>query len=65
MKKENILMMAILIIIFGIFVVLGIFVTKTTPTQQEVLEELKLCRDNNFDAYQVGSGHWFCKPKDI
>jgi len=48
-------------VLFLVWIIMGSTPTQQ-PTQQEAIQELKLCRDNNFDAYQSVSGHWYCKP---
>ena len=57
-----------LIILIMYLIVYGI--SKILPTNEEVragqirnVESIKLCTDNNLDAYQVDGGDWYCKPK--
>ena len=45
--------------------------SKIMPTDEEVkqiqvnrVEQIKLCLDNNLDAYKVDNGDWYCKPKE-
>lgn len=31
--------------------------------REERVREIKLCLDNNLDAYQANDSSWFCKPR--
>ena len=63
-------------ILFGITLILLIMyliiygISRILPTNEEVIAEqirnvksIKLCTDNNLDAYQVDGSNWYCKPK--
>jgi len=63
-------------ILIGILLTLSIIyliiygISRMLPTNEEVragqirsVESIKLCTDNNLDAYQSESGTWYCKPK--
>jgi len=63
-------------ILCGILLTLSIIyliiygISRILPTSEEVrarqirnVESIKLCTDNNLDAYQVDGSNWYCKPK--
>lgn len=32
-------------------------------TQEELVNQIKLCQQNDLDTYQAENGNWYCKPK--
>ena len=64
-------------ILFGITLIIlimyliGYGISIMLPTNEEIragqirrVESIKLCTDNNLDAYQTGGNDWYCKPKE-
>ena len=59
-----------LLLLVVIFHLIFYGISRALPTSEEVraeqirnVESIKLCTDNNLDAYQVDGGNWYCKPK--
>jgi len=59
------------IMLFMTIILIAIYAaSKARPTDDEIrvrqirdVESIKLCTDNDLDAYQGNYGHWYCKPK--
>ena len=59
----------ILILLIMYLIIYGI--SRILPTDEEVrvqqirnVESIKLCIDNDLDAYQDGGNNWYCEPKN-
>ncbi len=66
--ERQIIISIYIFVAFGCGIALGyaLFSKEDSRTfQQKQVDDIRLCTDNGLDAYQGGSGRYYCKPKDI